>query len=146
MWRTLPAAGLAVFICVHAAGVAAAPQQTDVAALQDHAKAGERALAEGRYAEAEKEYRILSQLSPGMAEVHVRLGLIYFQQGKFTEAIPTLREALRLKPGFLEAQSNLGLALTEQQRYGEAEQERYDEEPRLVPPLGSRSLRRSYRT
>ena len=135
MWRTLPgAAGLAVFICVHGLtargetpaafgrrGIpAAAPQQTDIAALQEHAKAGERALAEGRYAEAEKEYRILSQLSPGMAEVQARLGLIYFQQGKFTEAIPTLREALRLKPTLPNVDALLAMSLSELGQYEEA--------------------------
>ena len=34
----------------------------------------------------EKAYETLRQLSPGTAEVHARLGLIYFQQGKFSEA------------------------------------------------------------
>ena len=44
---------------------------------------GERALAEGRYAEAEAAYEQLRQLSPGVAEVHGRLGLVFFQRKKF---------------------------------------------------------------
>src|SRR5262245_3691731 len=66
---------------------ASTPQQTaDPAQLQQRAAEGEKALAEGRYADAERAYTELVALSPGTAEVHARLGLIYFQQGKFTEA------------------------------------------------------------
>ena len=67
--------------------------------LQQRAREGERALAEGRYADAEAAYETLRRLTPGTGEVHARLGLIYFQQGKFADAIVPLREALRLKPG-----------------------------------------------
>jgi tetratricopeptide (TPR) repeat protein len=95
-------------------------QQPTTAVLQQHAKEGERALAEGRYAEAEKAYETLRQLSPTTAEVHARLGLIYFQQGKFSAAIPSLREAIRLKPGLPNVDSLLAMSLSELGKYEEA--------------------------
>jgi tetratricopeptide (TPR) repeat protein len=95
-------------------------QTADPSALQQHAKDGERALSEGRYAEAEKAYETLRQLSPKTAEVHARLGLIYFQQGKFTEAITPLREAIRLKPELPKIDALLAMSLSELGKYEEA--------------------------
>ncbi len=97
-----------------------ARQPPDPAVLQQHAKEGERALAEGRYPDAEKAYEMLRKLSPGTAEVHARLGLIYFQQGKFNEAIAPLREALRLKPGLPKVDALLAMSLSELGKYDEA--------------------------
>ena len=94
--------------------------QDSTAALQEHAAAGERALAEGRYADAEREFETLRRLSPGTAEVHARLGLIYFQEGKFEAAVPTLREAIKLKPGLPKVDALLAMSLSEIGRYEEA--------------------------
>ena len=90
-------ASLAIAILLAAAvGWGDAQKQPDPRVLQQHAAAGERALAEGRYAEARKAYETLRQLTPAVAEVEARLGLICFQEGKFADAIAPLREALRL--------------------------------------------------
>lgn len=97
-----------------------ARQHPDPAVLQQHAREGERALAEGRYADAEKAYETLRQLAPGTGEVHARLGLILFQQGKFADAIAPLREALRLKPGLPKVDALLAMSLSELGRYEEA--------------------------
>jgi tetratricopeptide (TPR) repeat protein len=102
------------------AGRVDARQQPDPAALRQRASEGERALAEGRYAEAEAAYDTLRRLTPGTAEVHARLGLIYFQQGKFAEAIVPLREALRLKPGLPKIDVLLAMSLSELGQYDEA--------------------------
>jgi tetratricopeptide (TPR) repeat protein len=88
--------------------------------LQQHVQEAERALAQGRYADAQKAYETLRQLSPSTAEVHARLGLCYFQQAKFSDAIPPLREAIRLKPGLPQVAALLGLSLSELGRYEEA--------------------------
>ena len=112
--------------CAIAAGLlcavpaAAQVQQPDAAVLQQQAKEGERALAEGRYADAEQVYETLRGLSPGTAEVHARLGLIYFQQGKFNDAIAPLREAIKLKPGLPKVDTLLAMSLSELGRYEEA--------------------------
>ena len=62
----------------------------------------------------------LRRLSPGTAEVHARLGLIYFQQGKFAEAVVPLREALRLKPDLPKLDALLAMSLSELGKYEEA--------------------------
>jgi tetratricopeptide (TPR) repeat protein len=97
-----------------------ARQGPDSAVLRQHAEAGERALAEHRYADAAKAYETLRTLSPGTGEVHARLGLIYFQQGRFADAIVPLREALRLKPGLPNVDALLAMSLSELGQYDEA--------------------------
>jgi tetratricopeptide (TPR) repeat protein len=121
MWRHLHRTIFVVaFILFSAARSDPSSIQDSTAALQAHAAAGERALAEGRYADAEKEYEALRRLSPATAEVHARLGLIYFQEGKFEAAIPTLREAIKLKPGLPKVDALLAMSLSEIGRYEEA--------------------------
>ena len=112
-------AAIAAFLSA-GAGPIEAWQQPDPAVLQQHAMAGERALAEGRYADAEKAYETLRQLSPATAEVHAQLGVIYFQQGKFAKAVPPLREAIRLKPSLPKVDALLAMSLSELGRYEEA--------------------------
>src|SRR4051794_5430243 len=122
MWRDLQRtiSILALIVgSVHRAD-AAPPAQGAPTPLEQHAAAGERALADGRYADAEKEFEELRRLSPTTAEVHARLGLIYFQQGKFEAAIPALREAIRLKPGLPKIDALLAMSLSEIGRYEEA--------------------------
>jgi tetratricopeptide (TPR) repeat protein len=95
-------------------------QPSDSAALDRYFREGETALAEKRYADAERAYEKLRQLNPGTAEVHARLGLIYFQQGKFEQAVPSLRQALKLKPALPNVDILLAMSLSELGRYGEA--------------------------
>ncbi len=97
-----------------------ARQPPDPAVLQQYAREGERAIAAARYDDAQKAYETLRQLTPGTAEVHARLGLIYFQQGKFGDAISSLREAIRLKPGLPNTDALLGMSLSELGRFEEA--------------------------
>ncbi|PYT20710.1 MAG: hypothetical protein DMG57_41240 [Acidobacteria bacterium] len=101
---------------------ACALSQTPSAGLQQQQtfERGERALAEGRYAEAEAAYEQLRQLSPGVAEVHGRLGLVLFQQKKFEQAVPELRQALKLKPGLPNTDVLLAMSLSELGRYNDA--------------------------
>ena len=112
-------AAIAALMSVGVGRVEARPQP-DPAVLQQHAREGERALAEGRYADAQKAYEILRQLTPGTAEVHARLGLILFQQGSFSAAIAPLREAIRLNPSLPKVDALLAMSLSEVGRYEEA--------------------------
>ena len=107
-----------MLLCLAAAPLLA--QQPDPAPLQRYFQEGERALAEGRYADAEKAYAKLRELNPEVAEIHVKLGLIYFQQGKFVQAVPALSKALKLKPALPNADILLAMSLSELGRYGEA--------------------------
>ncbi len=118
-FRLACVAAIAAFLMA-AVGPLHAWQQPDPAVLQRHAQEGERALAEGRYADAQKAYETLRQLTPGTAEVQARLGLIYFQQGKFADAVAPLREAIRLKPTLPKVDALLGMSLSELGRYDEA--------------------------
>ena len=119
---TFRLAGLAAIAAILSAGAGQieAWQQPDPAVLQQYAREGERALAEGRYPDAEKAYETLRQLTPGTAEVQARLGLIYFQQGKFADAIAPLREAIRLKPTLPKVDALLAMSLSELGKYEEA--------------------------
>ena len=78
---------IAMGACLCIGSVRVVAQQPTASQLQQQARAGERALAEGRYADAEVAYETLRQLSPATAEVHAQLGVIYFQQGKFAKAV-----------------------------------------------------------
>ena len=102
------------------AAFSALGQSSNNVALQQYFEEGEKALAEHRYADAEKAYEKLRELDPGTAEVHVKLGLIYFQEGKFQQAVPALRQALKLKPGLQNADILLAMSLSELGHYGEA--------------------------
>lgn len=102
-----------------AAGRAGTPQ-ADAGQVQTLYQQGERALAEGRYADAEQAYTRMRQLQPGVAEVHARLGLIYFQQGKFNEAVAPLQRALELKPALPNVGALLAMSFSEIGRHQEA--------------------------
>jgi tetratricopeptide (TPR) repeat protein len=110
---------LAMFLlCFSAAQSQAAP--VDPALLERYSQAGERALAEHRYADAETAYEKLRELSPATAEVHAGLGLIYFQERKFQEGAEALRQALKLKPALPGTDVLLAMCLSELGQFQEA--------------------------
>src|SRR4051794_14717608 len=94
--------------------------QADPAQVQSLYKDGERALAEGRYGDAERAYIRMRELQPNVAEVHARLGLIYFQQGRFADAVAPLQKALQLKPALPNVGALLAMSLSEIGRHEEA--------------------------
>jgi len=89
-------------------------------AVEKYSEQGQRALAQGNYAEAEVAFEKLRELEPGVAEVHANLGVIYFQEGKFEQAVPALRQALKLKPALPKTGLLLAMSLSELGRYSEA--------------------------
>jgi tetratricopeptide (TPR) repeat protein len=95
------------------------PAQSPTAAEQ-YSEQGQRALAEGRYSEAQVAFEKLRDLEPSIAEIHANLGLIYFEEGKFDQAIPALRQALKLKPSLNKSESLLAMSLSELGHYKEA--------------------------
>jgi tetratricopeptide (TPR) repeat protein len=111
--RCLSALALLCLCAAHA------PAQT-AEAIAEYSDQGEKALAQGKYAEAEAAFEKLRELEPGVAEVHANLGLIYFQEGKFQLAISALRQALKLKPALPKTAALLAMSLSELGRYGEA--------------------------
>jgi tetratricopeptide (TPR) repeat protein len=109
-----------VLVFLFLSGFCVFGQTSGAGSLQRYFEEGERALAENRYAEAEKAFVKLRELDPGTAEIHAKLGVIYFQQGKFAQAVPTLRQALKLKPALPNADILLAMSLSELGHYGEA--------------------------
>jgi tetratricopeptide (TPR) repeat protein len=95
-------------------------QSANAAQSQRYSQEGEKALNEGRYAEAAQAYEKLRQLAPNTAEVHARLGLIYFQQGRFEQAVPALRQAIKLKAAMPNVDLLLAMSLSELGQYLEA--------------------------
>lgn len=96
----------------------AAAQSAD--AIEKYSEQGQRALAQGNYAEAETAFEKLRELEPGVAEVHANLGVIYFQERKYDLAVSALRQALKLKPALPKTGALLAMSLSELGRYGEA--------------------------
>lgn len=111
-----PAAALLILLL----GSSCLYSQASNADLQRDYEAGEQALSEHRYADAERAYEKLKQLSPGTPEVYGRLGLVYFQERKFDKAVPALRQAMKLKPSLPNTDVLLAMSLAELGRYGEA--------------------------
>jgi tetratricopeptide (TPR) repeat protein len=105
-------------LCLAGSGLLA--QTPDPAALERYAGEGQKALAERRWADAARAYEKLRELSPGTAEVHAQLGMIYFQQQAFARAVPSLRQALKLKPGLPNVDILLAMCLSELGQYKEA--------------------------
>ena len=107
-----------IILCL--SGLCLLAQQPDSNLVERYSQEGARALAEQRYADAEKAYEKLRQLEPGIAEVHANLGAIYFQEKKFEQAVPALRQALKLKPNLTKADILLAVSLSELGRYADA--------------------------
>jgi len=95
-------------------------QTSNPDAIDQYSGQGRRALAEGRYSDAEKAFEKLRELEPNVAEVYANLGAIYFQERKFQQAVPALRQALKLKPSLASSQTLLAISLSETGQYEEA--------------------------
>jgi tetratricopeptide (TPR) repeat protein len=109
-----------VLLTVIVTGLPALAQNAPSPDVQRYSDEGSRALAAGRYSEAEEDYEKLKSLEPGVAEVHATLGLIYFQEGKFDRAIPELQRALKIKPNLPRADSLLAMCQAELGDYNQA--------------------------
>ena len=118
MLRLSKIRGLGIFLLVCASALHASAQSADP--VEKYSEQGQRALAQGNYAEAEVAFERLRELEPGVAEVHANLGVIYFQERKFELAVSALRQALKLKPALPKTDAMLAMSLSELGRYAEA--------------------------
>jgi len=75
----------------------------------------------GRSAEALAPLQKAAALSPGDAEAHFNLGLVFHDLGRLEEAEASYRRALEIRPDFAETLCGLGLALHGLGRLEEAE-------------------------
>jgi tetratricopeptide (TPR) repeat protein len=98
----------------------AVPQNADTTKVTHYEEEGQKALAEGRFGDAELAFEKLRALEPRVAEVYANLGLIYFEERKFDLAVPALRQALKLKPSLVKSENLLAMSLSELGHYTEA--------------------------
>ena len=75
---------------------------------------------QGNLADAEKLYRQILDLEPGLFGPHYYMGLMRLQQGRFAEAATFLADALKITPNDLGARMNYGTALRGAGRAAEA--------------------------
>ena len=85
---------LASLLCVGLAGA----QTGSPGPIAFHAQEAAKAAAARNWPVAEKHYRAVLELDPGMAEAHSNLALACYFQQKLVEAEHEFREALRLGP------------------------------------------------
>ena len=64
----------------------------------------------GESEEAEKDYRLVTEINPFNEQAYLYLGLLYISQKKLTEAIGLFDEAIELNPNFAEAYKERGRA------------------------------------
>jgi tetratricopeptide (TPR) repeat protein len=123
-------------------------QNDNAAAIEKYSGEGQHALAAGDFAAAETAYEKLRDLSPGTAEIHVNLGLIYYTERKFQPAVVELRRGLKLNPSLQRAQALLAMSLSELGQYNEALPLLEKEFRRSTDPILKRScglhLQRTY--
>jgi len=87
---------------------------------QEHYERGKALYNQGKFAEAEKEYREAIRLKPNFVVAHYNLGLaLKWSGGGPYEAIKEYREAIRLKPDYAEAHYELAAVLY---GFGESEE------------------------
>jgi superkiller protein 3 len=65
---------------------------------QELSQQGAQAMREGRFADAERIYRRLVEVSPGESRWRLNLGLALHSAGKYKEAVPELERFLKTNP------------------------------------------------
>ena len=118
----IPVARLA--LAAFAAGLAAnqTVAQTAMAGknIDQEYRAGQTAMAQGRYDEARADFEQLEKTDASIAEVHAALGVLNYKAGHFERAIEEIRTARKLKPALAGLDALLALSLAEAGRSSEA--------------------------
>ena len=109
-----------LFGCLTPLSLAAAAQASGDDDAAQYAADGQKAMAQGRFAEAQSDFEKLAKLDPEIAEVHATLAVIYFKQRAYENAVREIHTAQKLKPGLPKLDSLLGLSLSEMGRFSEA--------------------------
>ncbi len=77
-------------------------------------------LQDGKFGEAEKEFKRVLAINPDFPELYFNLGNLYVQQQRTSDAITQYEAAITKHPNYAEAHANLGVALGMQNRFEEA--------------------------
>jgi tetratricopeptide (TPR) repeat protein len=93
-------------------------------------------VAQGKLAEAIRDYKRAIQLEPSYAVAHSNLGIALAALGKLPEAIQHYELAIRLRPYYANAYNNLGATLAAQGKLSEAIQD-FERAVQLRPSYAS---------
>jgi tetratricopeptide (TPR) repeat protein len=99
---------LLAILAVPAAGCSMLRAQSDAVA-EDDMESAARAVTQGRYDDAIREYQRISKAHPHRAEILSNLGIAYHLKGDYAEAIEALSRALREEPELISANLFLGI-------------------------------------
>jgi tetratricopeptide (TPR) repeat protein len=80
-------------------------------------QAGQDALNHGRLDEAEKDFKQVLALEPGVGGAYANLGVVYMRRKQWTKALETLRKAEQLMPEVAGIRLNIGLAYYRQNEF-----------------------------
>jgi tetratricopeptide (TPR) repeat protein len=81
---------------------------------------GEAALHAGKLDDAERSFRQVLAIQPGLAGAYANLGVIYMRRKKWTQALEMLHKAEKLAPEIAGIRLNIGLVYYRQKHYPEA--------------------------
>jgi len=73
--------------------------QQDNISVREHFNLAQQDQQQGRLDEAEREYKAVLRIQPGIAEADINLGLVYYAQAKFEDSAQALAAAGKLRPG-----------------------------------------------
>jgi Tfp pilus assembly protein PilF len=88
---------------------------------EDHLAIGDRAMSEGKLADAQREYQTAIQIAPNDAPAHVALAVDYVAQSQLGMAEEQYRAAIALDPASAKSHLELGSVLASEQEPVEAE-------------------------
>jgi tetratricopeptide (TPR) repeat protein len=119
---------LAALLAPAASAQSTAPAKTKTAAreapaAQDPQKvfaAGEAALRAGKLDEAERSFRQVLVINPGVAGAYANLGVIHMRRKQWPQALAALQKAAKLAPDVAGIRLNIGLAYFRQNDFARA--------------------------
>lgn len=91
------------------------------ARIEEHRNLGMAFYKTGMFDEAAREFRRVTDLSPGDEPAHFFIGLVALRQGRWADALDALRHAAETSGGRGAVLHNLGVALEQMGRLAEAE-------------------------
>lgn len=81
---------------------------------EDYVQTGNFELAQGKFGEAEKNFKKALKINKNYEIAYCNLGNVYLKTHKLDKAIKTYKKALKIKPNYLLAHNNIGMAYSEQ--------------------------------
>jgi predicted Zn-dependent protease len=100
--------------------LASLPMHAQAGDAEQYAEAGQQAMAQNNFPEAQANFEKLASLQPNIAEVHATLAVIDYKLRAYDKAVKEIRTAQKLKPGLPKLDSLLGLSYAELGRFKES--------------------------